>query len=65
MPSTNVTRTSFQLSVRAPNDIVERINRYGERLKASTGADLSQAQVILTIMRHGLDVVEKQARRHR
>ena len=54
-----MTRTSFQLTVRVPNDIVARINRYGEHLRESTGVELSQAQVVLALLCHALDDVEK------
>jgi hypothetical protein len=63
MPGTNVTSKTFQLSVRVPKDIAARINRYGEHLKVSTGAELSQAQVILSLLRHGLHTVEKKGAR--
>jgi hypothetical protein len=59
MPRTNVTSKTFQLSLRAPHDIVERINRYAKRLSAASGVELSQAQVVLALLTRGLITVEK------
>ncbi|MBE2252865.1 MAG: hypothetical protein IAE78_25255 [Myxococcus sp.] len=59
----NTTQYTFRL----PDELIERLDAYAERLSGETGLEVNRADVVKRLLTKGLEAVEKpnQAKRKR